>query len=79
MGGGGSHNRLKCIDFPKLCLNWGGVSNSWGGGVGNSNSTNYLHIRFECDLECFKFVFECNLECADFRMFTNFSISRKRE
>ena len=75
--GGRGHNRLKCLDFPKLCLNWG-VSNSWGG-VGNSNSTNYLHIRFERDLECFKFVFERNLECADFRMFTNFSISRKRE
>ena len=49
------------------------------GRVGDSNSTNYLHIRFKRDLECFKFVFECNLECADFRMFTNFSISRKRE
>ena len=41
--------------------------------------TNYLHIHFERDLECFKFVFERNLECADFQMFTNFSISRKRE
>ena len=56
-----------------------GARGKGGGGVGNSNLTNYLHIRFERNLECFKFVFELNLECADFRMFTNFSISRKRE
>ena len=37
----GGHNRLKCLDFPKLSLNWGdgggtrgGVSNSWEGGGG---------------------------------------------
>ena len=50
MGRWGGHNRLKCLDFPKLCLNWGGSAIvGGGGGVGNSNSTNYLHIRFERD------------------------------
>ena len=49
----GGHNRLKCLDFPKLCLNWGGsaiVGDGGGGGGGgwefefNKQQTFYIFV-----------------------------------